>query len=231
MGKVTSYGEYPLRHSILQRIPSLLCIGHIAKLIGMPRHSRHVGQGSFVPFPAKKEKKEKKKKKTTSLHLIILTFDWFPIRGGLGIIALKFISPDTNPPIPWQRVISSSGMLFYFIIMWSLRSCMNCSFITTNAGTISSRGPGTQGAQIQKQILETEGIQISDSLHINLSQYGWFPPIGSVDVGVQGLPGVRDVEEGEVGEGEGWVVFLFLVSWLCFPDPDNHSSNKHPFVG
>lgn len=62
MGKVTSYGEYPLRHSILQRIPSLLYIGHIAKLIGMPRHSRHVGQGSFVPFPAKKEKKRKKEK-------------------------------------------------------------------------------------------------------------------------------------------------------------------------
>ncbi|KAG8978916.1 hypothetical protein FRB94_012616 [Tulasnella sp. JGI-2019a] len=90
-GKVTSYG-------------------HIAKLIGMPRNSRHVGQ------------------------------------------ALKFLPHDTQ--IPWQRVISSSG-------------------------TISSRGPGTNGAQRQREALEAEGVEVtpgrSGELRINLAEYGWFP--------------------------------------------------------
>ncbi|KAK7034014.1 Alkyltransferase-like protein 1 [Paramarasmius palmivorus] len=84
-GKVTSYG-------------------HIAKLIGMPNHSRHVGQ------------------------------------------ALKFLTDET---VPWQRVIGSSG-------------------------TISSRGPGTNGAQRQKEALEAEGVEV-DGLRVNLSTYGWFP--------------------------------------------------------
>ncbi|KAF8183650.1 MGMT family protein [Pholiota molesta] len=43
--------------------------GHIAKLAGMPNHSRHVGQ------------------------------------------ALKFLPPNTNPPIPWHRVIGASGTI------------------------------------------------------------------------------------------------------------------------
>ncbi|KAG8875535.1 hypothetical protein FRB98_007751 [Tulasnella sp. 332] len=73
-GKVTSYG-------------------HIAKLIGMPSHSRHVGQ------------------------------------------ALKFLAPDAG--VPWQRVISS-------------------------AGTISSRGPGTNGAARQRVALEAEGVEVTN---------------------------------------------------------------------
>ncbi|KAJ7740867.1 MGMT family protein [Mycena olivaceomarginata] len=43
--------------------------GHIAKLIGMPNHSRHVGQ------------------------------------------ALKFLTPDTNPPVPWHRVGTAGARL------------------------------------------------------------------------------------------------------------------------
>ncbi|KIL61515.1 hypothetical protein M378DRAFT_50525, partial [Amanita muscaria Koide BX008] len=86
--------------------------GHIAKLIGMPTYSRHVGQ------------------------------------------ALKFLSPNLNPPVPWHRVISS-------------------------AGTISSRGPGTDGAQRQRDALEAEGVEVTTGrtgeMRIDLNTWGWFP--------------------------------------------------------
>nr|GAT54749.1 MGMT family protein [Mycena chlorophos] len=86
--------------------------GHIAKLIGMPKHSRHVGQ------------------------------------------ALKFLSPETEPPVPWYRVLGSSGV-------------------------ISSRGPGTNGARRQGDELEAEGVVVttgpSGDLRVNLREYGWFP--------------------------------------------------------
>ncbi|KAF9467580.1 MGMT family protein [Collybia nuda] len=91
--------------------------GHIAKLIGMPNHSRHVGQ------------------------------------------ALKFLSPNTNPPVPWHRVIGASG-------------------------AISSRGPGTQGAQRQAEALTAEGIEVSTGrtgdLRIDFSSWGWFPQPGEI---------------------------------------------------
>lgn len=84
-------------------------IGHIAKLIGMPNHSRHVGQ------------------------------------------ALKFLGDHT---VPWQRVIGASG-------------------------TISSRGPGTDGAQRQAQALQAEGVDVQLSrggqYTVSLAEYGWFP--------------------------------------------------------
>ncbi|KAJ3718162.1 MGMT family protein [Lentinula raphanica] len=103
IGKVTSYG-------------------HIARLIGMPNYSRHVGQ------------------------------------------ALKLSGPDVNPPLPWHRVISSSG-------------------------SISSRGPGTSGAERQRQALENENVEVTvgrtGELKVNLRTYGWFPdrldPIQHVD--------------------------------------------------
>ncbi|KAF7332406.1 MGMT family protein [Mycena kentingensis (nom. inval.)] len=86
--------------------------GHIAKLIGMPNHSRHVGQ------------------------------------------ALKFLSPATTPPVPWHRVVSSSG-------------------------AISSRGPGTDGAQRQSDALEAEGVAViagpSGDRRVDLREHGWFP--------------------------------------------------------
>ncbi|KAG9090214.1 hypothetical protein FS749_000739 [Ceratobasidium sp. UAMH 11750] len=98
-GKVTSYG-------------------HIAKLVGMPRHSRHVGQ------------------------------------------ALKFLPDGTD--IPWHRVIASNG-------------------------TISSRGPGTTGADRQRQALEAEDVVVNAPgmggglLRINLNEYGWFPDPAQLD--------------------------------------------------
>jgi methylated-DNA-protein-cysteine methyltransferase-like protein len=93
------------------------------------------------------------------------------------IPALKFLGPqDDNPdPIPWQRVISS-------------------------AGTISSRGPGTQGAELQRQALEAEGIEVATGrtgdLRVNFEQFGWFPAVGTIDLPDRGGP------EQESNEGD-----------------------------
>lgn len=79
----------------------------------------------------------------------------------MSTIALKFLSPDTTPLVPWYRVVSSSGV-------------------------ISSRGPGTEGAQRQKEALEVEGVEVSTGrtgdLRVNLAVWGWFPQVGSVDL-------------------------------------------------
>lgn len=87
--------------------------------------------------------------------------------------ALKFVSPDVQPPIPWYRVIASSGV-------------------------ISSRGPGTSGADVQRQELEAEGVEVSagrmGDLRVDMKQYGWFPAPGTVDTGV-------DLDEGEADAG------------------------------
>ncbi|TFK25124.1 MGMT family protein [Coprinopsis marcescibilis] len=109
--------------------------GHIAKLIGMPRHARHVGQ------------------------------------------ALKFLSPQTNPPVPWHRVIGASG-------------------------TISSRGPGTGGAQNQRGVLEAEGVEVTTGrtgeMRVDLSRWGWFPAVDAAAT-QQG----RDQTGEESSESEG----------------------------
>ncbi|KEP51042.1 DNA-binding methylated-DNA-cysteine S-methyltransferase [Rhizoctonia solani 123E] len=95
--------------------------GHIAKIVGMPRHSRHVGQ------------------------------------------ALKFLPNGSD--IPWHRVIASNG-------------------------TISSRGPGTTGADRQRQALQAEGVEVSFSalggglMRIRLAEYGWFPDPSEVELDV-----------------------------------------------
>ena len=119
---------------LLQFEPS--CTGHVAKLIGMPYHSRHVGQGK---------------------NLEKLLFDLGAAHAHAHA-ALKFIAPNTLPPITWQRVLASSG-------------------------TISSRGPGTSGADIQRQALEAEGVEVttgrSGDLRVNLTTYGWFPEVGT----------------------------------------------------
>ncbi|TFK61096.1 DNA binding methylated-DNA--cysteine S-methyltransferase, partial [Pluteus cervinus] len=114
--------------------------GHIAKLIGMPRYSRHVGQ------------------------------------------ALKFLPPSTTPPIPWHRVISSSG-------------------------AISSRGPGTDGAQRQKDALEAEGIEVTEGrtgdFRVNLGRWGWFPTsVGGEDEDGEGEEDAEGEDEEEEGDEE-----------------------------
>ena len=107
--------------------------GHIAKLVGKPTYSRHVGQGQY-----------------SRPNLIVLRGLTHPQYNP----ALKWLSPDIDPPVPWHRVIASSG-------------------------TISSRGPGTDGAQRQRDALETEGVEVTDGrtgeMRVDLRTYGWFP--------------------------------------------------------
>ncbi|KAI0350781.1 DNA binding methylated-DNA-cysteine S-methyltransferase [Trametes cingulata] len=111
-------------YHVVRQIPPqrVTSYGHIAKLIGMPNYSRHVGQ------------------------------------------ALKFVSPVVNPPIPWHRVLSSTG-------------------------TISSRGPGTDGAARQRDALVAEGVEVettrSGEFKVDLRTYGWFPAVGTITTGVQ----------------------------------------------
>lgn len=56
--------------------------------------------------------------------------------------------------MPWQRVIGASG-------------------------AVSSRGPGTDGAQRQRDALEAEGVEVTTGrtgeMRVDLAQYGWFP--------------------------------------------------------
>ncbi|KAI0067350.1 MGMT family protein [Artomyces pyxidatus] len=112
-------------YSVVRQIPvqKVTTYGHIAKLVGMPNHSRHVGQ------------------------------------------ALKYLSPDTNPPVPWQRVVSSTG-------------------------AISSRGPGTDGAQRQREALEAEGVEVrigrTGELLVDLKEDGWFPSPSEIQIENEG---------------------------------------------
>jgi methylated-DNA-protein-cysteine methyltransferase related protein len=75
------------------------------------------------------------------------------------LLALKELGPQEQNPVPWQRVISASG-------------------------TISSRGPGTTGADRQRVALEAEGVTVTTGrtgeLRINLAEFGWFPAVGTV---------------------------------------------------
>lgn len=75
------------------------------------------------------------------------------------IIALKFLSPAADPPVPWQRVVSS-------------------------AGKISSRGPGTDGAERQSEALQAEDVEVrvghANELLVDLATYGWFPAPGTI---------------------------------------------------
>ena len=119
-----------------------LASGHIAKLLGMPRHARYVGQGLSS--------------RTGSISCCLdAKFD--------KATALKWLSPDANPPVPWHRVLASNG-------------------------TISSRGPDTDGAERQRQALEAEGVEVTEGrtgeLHVNLRRWGWFPAVGSIDLGI-----------------------------------------------
>jgi methylated-DNA-protein-cysteine methyltransferase-like protein len=75
---------------------------------------------------------------------------------------LKFLSAATTPPVPWHRVIGASG-------------------------TISSRGPGTDGAWRQREALEAEGVDVvvgrTGEMNVDFARCGWFPVVGSVGIG------------------------------------------------
>ncbi|KAH9942471.1 DNA binding methylated-DNA-cysteine S-methyltransferase [Epithele typhae] len=129
-------------YQVIRQIPAqrvTTYAGHIAKLVGMPAYSRHVGQ------------------------------------------ALKFLSPDVNPPIPWYRVVSSTG-------------------------AISSRGPGTDGATRQRDSLLAEGVDVTTTrggdFKVDLKTYGWFPAVGSVDLGDYADQSGSEDEDGEPEDGE-----------------------------
>jgi len=74
-----------------------------------------------------------------------------------------------------------------------------------SSGVISSRGPGTNGAQRQREALEAEGVEVVETqggeLRVNLKEYGWFPDVGTVDIGVEGEDD-EDAEEGDDEESE-----------------------------
>jgi methylated-DNA-protein-cysteine methyltransferase-like protein len=78
-----------------------------------------------------------------------------------NVTALKYLSPAADPPVPWQRVISS-------------------------AGNISPRGPGTDGAQRQREALEAEDVEVrvgrANELLVDLAEYGWFPAPGTIRI-------------------------------------------------
>ncbi|KAG9099298.1 hypothetical protein FRC07_010542, partial [Ceratobasidium sp. 392] len=75
-------------------------------------------------------------------------------------LALKFLPEGTD--IPWHRVIASNG-------------------------TISSRGPGTTGADRQRQALEAENVEVGAPgmagglMRVKFGEYGWFPDLAQVD--------------------------------------------------
>ena len=70
----------------------------------------------------------------------------------ISFTALKYLGADVDPPVPWQRVIGSSG-------------------------TISRRGQ--DGAQRQREALEAEDVEVREGrtgdLLVDFTTYGWFP--------------------------------------------------------
>jgi len=120
----------------VRRIPQgkVTTYGHVAKLIGMPSYSRHVAQGNpHIPFNTSEANSD------TSCN----------------VTALSTSTPAADPPVPWQRVISS-------------------------AGKISSRGPGTDGAQRQREALETEDVEVrvgrANELLVDFTDGIWVVP-------------------------------------------------------
>ena len=72
----------------------------------------------------------------------------------------------------------------------------------SSSGATSSRGPGTDGANRQRDALVAEGIDVvttrSGELKVDLRQYGWFPAPGTVDIGAE----LEEDEDSGVEEGE-----------------------------
>jgi len=93
---------------------------------------------------------------------LILVLSWGLIISRLTFLspALKFLPANTQPPIPWHRVIGATG-------------------------TISSRGPGTDGARRQRDALVAEGVDVIEGLtgafKVDLGRFGWFPRVQPVD--------------------------------------------------
>ena len=71
------------------------------------------------------------------------------------------------------------------------------------SGTISSRGPGTDGATRQRNALVGEGVDVvttrAGDFKVDLRAFGWFPAVGTVDIGID----VDEEEGGGEDEDEG----------------------------
>jgi methylated-DNA-protein-cysteine methyltransferase-like protein len=54
----------------------------------------------------------------------------------------------------------------------------------SSAGRISSRGPGTDGAERQSEALQAEDVEVrvgrTNELLVDLAAYGWFPAPGTI---------------------------------------------------
>lgn len=103
-------------------------------------------------------------------------------------ICLKHLPSDTSQHfhsgnVPWQRVISSKGMISHRYVDEMLSKFHDADFC---------RGPGS--AERQAEALRQEGVQVDvDSMgdfYVDFARYGWFP---------ERLPG----EESEDSEDEG----------------------------
>lgn len=85
--------------------------------------------------------------------------------------ALKYL--DAGSDVPWQRVVSSTGK-------------------------ISSRGPGTTGAQRQREALEEEGVEVrvirDGEFAVNWAECGWFPEHVDLDTDIAGAVPEADAE-------------------------------------
>lgn len=70
------------------------------------------------------------------------------------------------------------------------------------SGAISSRGPGTQGAQRQADALTAEGVEVNagrtGELRVDFGRWGWFPQPGQVPGQIAG----DDDDESEPDEIE-----------------------------
>lgn len=95
-----------------------------------------------------------------TLVKVISMFFAFTTDQDMSLVALKFLGPTTNPPVPWHRVIGASG-------------------------AISSRGPGTDGARRQRDALIAEGVEVTvgrtGEMRVDFSRWGWFPEIEQAD--------------------------------------------------
>lgn len=68
-------------------------------------------------------------------------------------ISPNFNSNSNHVPIPWHRVINAKG-------------------------AISSRGPGTDGARMQRDRLVNEGVEVLEragEFRVDFGRFGWFP--------------------------------------------------------
>ena len=77
----------------------------------------------------------------------------------------------------------------------------------SSSGAISSRGPGTDGATRQRDTLIAEGVDVtttrSGDFKVDLRTYGWFPAVGTIDIGqdVDGGEGEEESDDSDSEEG------------------------------